>query len=141
MTATGTTVGTPTYMAPEQAMAGDIGPWTDLYSVGVMAWEQVVGQVPFHDTEPPMVILMRHVNERIPPAIEANPAADPELSQWIGQLVANDPDDRTRARRCAWEQLEEIVCDKLGALWRARPGSLAPRAGDRNNASAHAGAV
>ena len=39
------TVGTPTYMAPEQAMAGDVGPWTDLYSVGVMTLRAVVGQV------------------------------------------------------------------------------------------------
>ena len=44
LTATGTTVGTPTYMAPEQAMAQDIGPWTDLYSVGCMAFEMFTGQ-------------------------------------------------------------------------------------------------
>src|SRR5919204_474226 len=60
LTATGTTVGTPTYMAPEQAMAKDIGPWTDLYSVGVIAYELLVGQVPFHDTTTPMAILLRH---------------------------------------------------------------------------------
>ena len=50
LTATGTTVGTPTYMAPEQAMAQDIGPWTDLYSVGCMAFEMFTGQgaVPRH---------------------------------------------------------------------------------------------
>ena len=38
------TVGTPNYMAPEQAMGQDVGPWTDLYSVGVMAFELFVGQ-------------------------------------------------------------------------------------------------
>src|ERR671930_638650 len=63
LTATGTTVGTPTYMAPEQAMAQDIGPWTDLYSVGCMAFELFVGRVPFHDSEAPMAILLRHANE------------------------------------------------------------------------------
>ena len=47
LTATGTTVGTPTYMAPEQAMAQDIGPWTDLYSVGCMAFELFTGMCPF----------------------------------------------------------------------------------------------
>src|SRR5436305_6944328 len=47
LTATGTTVGTPTYMAPEQAMGQEVGIWSDLYSVGVMAWEQIVGRVPF----------------------------------------------------------------------------------------------
>jgi serine/threonine protein kinase len=44
LTATGMTVGTPTYMAPEQAMARDIGPWTDLYSVGCMAFEMFTGR-------------------------------------------------------------------------------------------------
>ena len=44
LTATGTTVGTPTYMAPEQAMAQEIGPWTDLYSVGCMAFELFSGR-------------------------------------------------------------------------------------------------
>ena len=66
LTATGTTVGTPTYMAPEQAMAQDIGPWTDLYSVGCMAFEMFTGKVPFHDSDAPMAILLRHVNEPIP---------------------------------------------------------------------------
>jgi serine/threonine protein kinase len=53
VTATGVTVGTPAYMAPEQAMAQDIGPWTDLYSVGCMAFEMFTGRVPFHDSDAP----------------------------------------------------------------------------------------
>ena len=81
LTATGTTVGTPTYMAPEQAMAQDIGPWTDLYSVGVMAFEHVVGHTPFHDTEAPMAILLRHVNEPIPPVVDVKPDVDPQMSR------------------------------------------------------------
>jgi serine/threonine protein kinase len=118
LTATGTTVGTPTYMAPEQAMAGDVGMWTDLYSVGVMAWEHIVGHVPFHDTEAPMVILMRQVNEQIPPASQTNPDVDPDLSDWIDRLLIKDPAQRTRSAIEAWEQLEEIVIGVLGPRWR-----------------------
>jgi serine/threonine protein kinase len=118
MTATGMTVGTPTYMAPEQAMAGDIGPWTDLYSVGVMAYELVVGHVPFHDTDAPMVILMRHVNERIPSAIEVRPDVDPALSDWIDSLLVKEPKDRLQHPSEAWEQLEDITVNLLGPIWR-----------------------
>ncbi len=118
MTATGMTVGTPTYMAPEQAMAGDIGPWSDLYSVGVLTYELVVGHVPFHDTDAPMVILMRHVNERIPSAVEVRPDVDPALSEWIDKLLVKDPQHRTRHAIDAWEALEDIVVGLLGPLWR-----------------------
>ena len=48
-------------------MAEGVGPWTDLYAVGVMAYEQVIGRPPFHGTESPMAMLMRHVNEPVTP--------------------------------------------------------------------------
>ena len=118
MTATGMTVGTPTYMAPEQAMAGEIGSWSDLYSVGVLTYELVVGHVPFHDTDAPMVILMRHVNERIPSALEVRPDVDPKLSEWIDNLLVKDPNQRVRHAVDAWESLEDIIVGQLGPLWR-----------------------
>ena len=118
MTATGTTVGTPTYMAPEQAMAQQLGPWTDLYSVGVMAYEQIVGRPPFHDTDTPMAILLRHVKEPIPPLVDVKPDVDPALSDWVERLLVKEPADRTRSAVQAWEELEEIVLNLLGPRWR-----------------------
>jgi serine/threonine protein kinase len=118
MTATGTTVGTPTYMAPEQAMAQQLGPWTDLYSVGVMAYEQIVGRPPFHDTDTPMAILLRHVKEPIPPLVEVKPDVDPALSEWVDHLLVKEPADRTRSAVDAWEELEEIVLKLAGPRWR-----------------------
>jgi hypothetical protein len=118
LTATGTTVGTPSYMAPEQAMGQDVGIWTDLYSVGVMAWEHLVGRVPFHDSDAPMVILMRHVNEQIAPPDTVNPQVDPDVSAWVSRLLIKDPVERTRSPAGAWEELEEIVIRMLGPRWR-----------------------
>ena len=118
LTAKGTTVGTPAYMAPEQAMGQEVGTWSDLYSVGVMAWEQVVGHTPFHDTDAPMAILMRHVNEPIPPVIDVKPDADPEMSEWIERLLIKDGAQRTQSPTAAWEELEEIVISQLGPRWR-----------------------
>src|SRR4051794_6072346 len=96
LTATGTTVGTPTYMAPEQAMAQDIGPWTDLYSVGCMAFELFTGRVPFHDSDAPMAILLRHVNEPIAPVKSIVPEVDQRISDWIEALLVKEPDKRTQ---------------------------------------------
>src|SRR4051794_1967387 len=118
LTATGTTVGTPTYMAPEQAMAQDIGPPTDLYSVGCMAHEMFTGRVPFYDTEAPMAILLRHVNEQIPSVKSIDPKIDQEISDWIDRLLLKDPKQRTQSANDAWDEFEEIIINLLGPRWR-----------------------
>ena len=118
LTATGTTVGTPNYMAPEQAMGQEVGPWTDLYSVGVMAFELFVGHVPFYDTEEPMAVLMRQVSDPIPPARSINPEVDDAISDWIERLVVKDPEKRVRSAREAWEEFEEIIIELVGPRWR-----------------------
>jgi serine/threonine protein kinase len=118
LTATGTTVGTPTYMAPEQAMAQDIGPPTDLYSVGCMAFEMFTGRVPFHDTEAPMAILLRHVNEQIPSVKSVDPKVDQDISDWIDRLLVKDPTQRTQSANDAWDEFEEIIIGLLGPRWR-----------------------
>ena len=118
LTATGTTVGTPTYMAPEQAMAQDIGPWTDLYSAGCMAFEMFTGRVPFHDSDAPMAILLRHVNEEIPPVSSIDPSVDESLSAWVQALLVKDPKARTQSANGAWDELEELIIGILGPRWR-----------------------
>ena len=130
LTATGTTVGTPTYMAPEQAMAQEIGPWTDLYSVGCMAFELYTGRVPFSDSEAPMAILLRHVNEPIPPISTIDPSIDEGLSAWVERLVVKEPKERTQNATEAWDDLEEIIIGLQGPRWRraARLVDRAPQA-------------
>src|SRR4051794_30016153 len=118
LTATGTTVGTPTYMAPEQAMAQGIGPWTDLYSVGCMAFEMFTGRVPFHDSDAPMAILLRHVNEPIAPVKSIDPSIDQGVSDWVEALLVKDPAGRTQSAGDAWDDFEEIVIGLLGPRWR-----------------------
>ncbi|MGA8364448.1 MAG: serine/threonine-protein kinase [Solirubrobacteraceae bacterium] len=122
MTTTGATVGTPAYMAPEQALSQEVGPWTDLYSVGIMAYEQLVGRVPFHDSETPVAILLRRVNEPIPPVLADRPDLDPSLSEWISRLLVKEPAARTSSASQAWEELEEIVLELLGPRWRRAAG-------------------
>lgn len=117
-TATGMTVGTPGYMAPEQAMGRSVGPWTDLYSLGCIAYELYVGRPPFGGTDEPLALLLRHVNEPVVPAIDAAPDVAPAVSAWIDGLLVKDPARRVRSAEDAWASLEEILIDALGPRWR-----------------------
>jgi Protein kinase domain len=119
LTATGTAVGTPAYMAPEQAMGQEVTARTDLYSVGAMAFELVAGRVPFPpgEAETPLAVLLKHVNEPPPDLLTVAPGADPELARWVHGLLAKEPQARPDART-AWEALEDIAVRRLGPLWR-----------------------
>jgi hypothetical protein len=112
------TMGTPAYMAPEQAMSLTLGPWTDLYSVGILAYEQLVGKVPFADSREPLAVLRRHVTETIPPVSASRPDIDASMSDWVGRLLVKDAAHRTGSALAAWEDLEEILIALLGPRWR-----------------------
>jgi serine/threonine protein kinase len=118
LTAHGGTVGTPNYMSPEQALAQELGPWTDLYSVGIIAFECFIGLPPFGDTEEPMAVLMRLVNEPIPPVNELDPGIDPRLAGWIDWLVSKEPAARPQSADEAWDRLEDTLIALLGPRWR-----------------------
>jgi tRNA A-37 threonylcarbamoyl transferase component Bud32 len=128
LTTTGTTLGTPRYMAPERALGQELGPWSDLYSVGVIAFELLVGRTPFSETVEPMAVLLRQINDPIPPVKSLVPDVDQELSDWIERLLVKEPEQRTRSATEAWDPLEEILIDRLGPRWQrgsglpARPG-------------------
>jgi serine/threonine protein kinase len=64
-TGNGMIVGTPSYMAPEQAMGGQADPRSDLYSVGVMLFELLTGRLPFEDPNPLNLLEMQVKKEPI----------------------------------------------------------------------------
>jgi serine/threonine protein kinase len=125
-TQTGMAIGTPTYMSPEQAMARGIGPRTDLYATGVIAYELLVGRVPFEQIETPMAVLFAHVNDPIPPPLELKPDLHPGFARWLEQLLQKNPADRPPDAAHAWDALEEVVFDALGPRWRRDARILEP---------------
>jgi hypothetical protein len=117
-TVSGVAVGTPAYMAPEQALAQPVGPWTDLYAVGCIAYELCTGRRPFADTAEPFPLMIRHVNEPVPPARSVSVATPPELSDWIDSLVVKEPAKRAARAAEAAETLEEVLFECAGPRWR-----------------------
>ncbi|MGB2953944.1 MAG: protein kinase, partial [Gaiellaceae bacterium] len=127
LTATGTAVGTPAYMAPEQVLGTGVTTSTDLYSTGVIAFELLTGRVPF-DHEETLALMYRHINEPVPDIGSINPDLDPQLGEWVTWLLAKTADERPRTPSQAWDALEEIVIGTLGARWRRDSRLLAGRA-------------
>ncbi len=119
-TATGMTLGTPHYIAPEQAMGQPVSPASDLYSVGCMAYEMLAGQLPFADTDEPMAIMLRHVSEKPRPVTSVRPGTDPRLSEWVGSLLRKNPSERPQSAAQAWHGLEEIIDALEGPRWHRR---------------------
>ncbi|MGH2894155.1 MAG: serine/threonine-protein kinase, partial [Solirubrobacteraceae bacterium] len=118
VTVAGTTIGTPAYMSPEQALGSDLTPATDLYSLGVVAWELLTGQVPFDETDTPVAVLYRHVHEPVPPVRSVAPEVDEGVSEWLEKMLAKRPEDRFQSADEAWVALEDIVLELLGPRWR-----------------------
>ena len=118
LTQSGMTVGTPTYMAPEQAMAKTIAPQTDLYSTGVIAYELLTGSPPFTNTDTPWAVLHAHIYDPPPPIRSRNPDIDPKLAEWVEGLLAKEQADRPAGALEAWHSLEDILVTMVGPLWR-----------------------
>jgi hypothetical protein len=135
LTTAGVAIGTPAYMAPEQALAEEAGPQTDLYALGVVAFEMLTGRVPFEDPDSPVRVLMRHVSEAPPLVADLRPRVDPELSEWVAALLAKEPSDRPASAAAARERLEDIVLRLRGPRWR-REAPLPFHAGAASSATA-----
>ena len=93
LTMTGATIGTPSYMSPEQCAAKDVTGSSDQYSLGIVAYEMVTGRLPFV-ADSIMAIMYAHFNDPPPPVTKFRPDCPPEIVAALERMLAKDPADR-----------------------------------------------
>ncbi|GGC01347.1 serine/threonine-protein kinase [Cellulomonas carbonis] len=105
MTASGMVMGTAQYLSPEQAIGKAATPASDIYSLGIVAYEALVGHRPF--TGPTAVdIAVAHVNTPVPPMPGA---IDPELSALVMRMLAKEPEARPRSAASLARHLDDLA--------------------------------
>jgi TolB-like protein/tetratricopeptide (TPR) repeat protein len=118
LTGVGLSLGTPAYMSPEQALGDDVGPTSDLYSWGLVAYEMITGRHPFAHCKNVQQVIVAHVSEK--PAPLANISGySPALRKAVMQCLAKDP----AARPSSADSL--LVEIRRRSSWRASVGAIA----------------
>lgn len=93
MTATGTIMGTPSYMAPEQWRSESVDARTDIYALGIMAYAMLSGDLPF-ESDTPFGLMYKHFESIPTPLEERDSTLSPQLTAVVFRAIAKDPDER-----------------------------------------------
>jgi serine/threonine-protein kinase len=101
LTMTGTAIGTPTYMSPEQCDAGTITGASDQYSLGVMGYEMLTGR-PLYDSENFVTIMFKHCHDPPPTADSLGAGVPADLALAIVRMLQKAPSDR-------WPTMEDAL--------------------------------
>jgi eukaryotic-like serine/threonine-protein kinase len=122
ITEAGTVTGTVQYLAPEQLHGEPADPRTDLYALGIVAFELLTARLPFTG-ETPMAIAYKHIRERVPKPSSINPAVPASLDGWVASVTEKQRELRPES---AAEARRDLMADS-GSLPRGEPlASLVP---------------
>ena len=114
VTSTGALVGTPAYMSPEQAKGEKIDPRSDLFSLGIVFYELLSGNIPF-ESETVVGLLLKRIQERPVPLVERDKTIPQALSDVVLKALVVDQEAR-------YQTAQEIVNDLEG--WLASPATF-----------------
>jgi hypothetical protein len=113
LTKTGAVLGTPAYMSPEQAAGqrGQVGPRSDVYSLGVILYHMLTGRPPFQAASPGEMVLLVLEQDPVPPRM-LNPKADRDLEMICLRCLQKPPDLRYASAAGLADDLEAYLKDE-----------------------------
>jgi serine/threonine protein kinase len=104
---TGIVLGTVGYMSPEQALGEPVGPRSDLYSLGVVLYEMLTGNLP-HEADSPIALAVKHVREPVRPPREVNPEIPEGMNALVSGLLAKSAENRPESAAGVAEDLRRV---------------------------------
>jgi tRNA A-37 threonylcarbamoyl transferase component Bud32 len=108
MTQTGTVLGTSDYISPEQAQGRRVDEHTDVYSLGVVLYELLTGELPFRGDNF-VAVAMGHINDPAPSVLDCRPDAPPRVAAAVDRALAKDPSDRWPTMTAFCRELEACL--------------------------------
>jgi WD40 repeat protein len=130
LTQSGAIVGTPAYMAPEQARGERVDQRADLFSLGVVLYRLTTGRLPFRGDNT-LSVLSSLALDNPPPVCEVNPGVPPALSDLVMRLLSKDPAGRPASARAVAEALQTVEQSLAGRQTPAAAQAAPPRRGRR----------
>ncbi len=118
LTKTGRVLGTTDYVSPEQAMGETVTGQSDVYSLGIVLYEMLTGEVPFKG-ENHVAVAMKHVKDQLPDIQQARPEVSNALAAVLEKMTAKEPVDRYLTAASAVSDLEDVL-----AMESARAGGM-----------------
>ena len=126
LTATGMAIGTPAYMSPEQSTGErEIDGRSDLYSLGVVGYQMITGDLPFEAQSTP-ALLVKHLSERPDPIDSRRPDVPPDLGRAVMLCLEKDPANRFPSAGALAVALETREVPELPEVEEARPSRVTP---------------
>ena len=131
-------LGTAHYVSPEQTQGKELGPTTDIYSLGIVMYEAATGQVPFQGDDA-ISVALKQVNEQPKPPSEVNSAVDPQLEAIILKCMQKNPADRFQTADELYRTLRDYLAGRMQAVNAAAAVVPVPVTGKLDRATAPLG--